>query len=108
MVISLDAVRIVGDLVKIHFSDFEIPHFSEFLNAIAALYWHARSFNGNVQLRESLFDKRFMRFQDDVNRLPNLLEQEVLSLSKLLEISLALYSDKSAEFQNYAESWVHG
>ena len=49
-----------------------------------------------------------MKFGDDTTRLPHILEQEVFSLSQILEMSLKLYHNfKTSEMQLFSESWVH-
>lgn len=53
----------------------------------------------------------FMPFTDNPNKLPHLLDQEVLSLRKILEHVLKLYvnnnsSSNSKELQKFSEPWL--
>jgi hypothetical protein len=108
MVITLDIIKVVGDVVIARFDHFNKEHFYEYLSGLEVLYWHARSFNGDKAIRVNLFRNHFMVFPDDANRYPHLLEQEVFSLSKILEISLAIYSTTARnDLAVFAEDWVH-
>lgn len=108
MVVSLDFIRIVGEVVSANSDFWNISQLTDLLDALEALHWHARSFNNDVSLRNSLHKYDFMRFRDDPNRLPHLLEQEVHSLSTILEIVLRIYIVSSDDdMKDFAEDWVH-
>ena len=61
-----------------------------------------------IFLRQNLKSQEFMVFPDDRSRLPHLLEQEVFSLSKILEIVMKLYTDHANDeaYQDLVEPWV--
>jgi hypothetical protein len=108
MVMALESIRVVSDAVSLYLNVFDISQINEILLALETLYWHARSFNACKPLRQALYAKKFMQFPDDPLCLPHLLEQEVFSLSKVLDIVLKLYiSSSDAVMQSFAETWVH-
>lgn len=107
MVIALESIRVVSDVVSLYFHTLTPRQIGDVLFALESLYWHARSFNCSQSLRVALFDREFMKFPD-FERFPHLLEQEVFSLSKILDITLKLYSNSfDSDMQSYFEPWVH-
>jgi hypothetical protein len=109
MVMALESVRVVSDAVlSIYINVFDISQINEILLALETLYWHARNFNACKPIRQALYARNFMQFPDDPLCLPHLLEQEVFSLSKVLEIVLKLYiSSSDANILSFSELWVH-
>lgn len=108
MVVSLESIRVFGDVFIKNFSFFNLDQYADFLHGLETLYWHARSFNTDKTIRENLHNVQFMIFPDDSSRLPHLLEQEIYSLSKIIEISFLLLSKgKSIEERRFGALWVH-
>lgn len=121
MVMALDFIKIIDIAVQTHARSWQFSHYTSFLGALEAAHWHARSFNDSNRLRVNLNQKGFMQFHDGSHRLPHLLEQEVTSLVKILEITHKLYLDHEEEraqdvvlppsisrkqAESYAEPWV--
>ena len=94
MVVTLHSLRVLGDLCLNYYSAWDIGHLSQLLNTIEACYHHARSFNNDYQLRQNLKQRSFMKFRDNSTRLPHLLEQETLSVSKILTFVFRLCSEE--------------
>ena len=106
MVLSLDSIRVFGDIINTYFDTWTVSQFSDILMSFEVLYWHARSFNASTEIRKRLFGQKFMVFPDDPKRHPHLLEQEVFSLSKILEISTKLYNQSTSANREFATPWV--
>lgn len=107
MVLSLDSIRVFGEIISSYFGAWTVNQFSDILSSFEVLYWHSRSFNANITIRKQLHARKFMVFPDDPKRFPHLLEQEVFSLSKILEISTKLYNQgDSIENRKFAAPWV--
>jgi hypothetical protein len=94
MVLSLDYLRLIGDAVMHHYDAWTVVDLSSLLGALQCCFDHARCFNMNMELRSELKRRNFMRFRDNPNRVPHLLEQETLAASQLLLISFKLFAEE--------------
>ncbi len=96
MVVSLDFVRLVGEILCLHSSSFSLAQLETFLCALETLHWHAVGFNSNIPLRLQLHQKGFMNKNRSVTNLsptlPDLLEQEVQTAEQMLKILFRLNS----------------
>jgi brefeldin A-inhibited guanine nucleotide-exchange protein len=107
MVVSLDFIRLSGDVLNTYFANWHLKHLSQVLTALEASHWHARSFNENASLRKALYEKGFMRFPEGPERLPHLLEQEIQTASLILDLVLRMYSPKQKkDVVHFAERWT--
>ena len=95
MVAALEMCRLIGESVHYHFESWDIDHCKTFLDMFGAIRCHAREFNSTTHLRKNLHERGFMRFSDDVKRLPHLIEHEVLAVTQQLLFILELYSQPS-------------
>lgn len=102
MVVSLDFVRVTGEVINVHYSYWEQSHFNEVLNALETSYWHARSFNENDGLRRQLRRMSFMKFSDDSAKLPHLLDQEIQTATLILDVLLKMYSKADGRFFEFS------
>lgn len=96
MVLSLDFIKILGEVILKHFEVWNLCHFSTFFKCLEACYDHARCFNVSTNLKERLKDRNFMNFHDSEVRLPHLLEQEASAATQILTISFRLYSKETS------------
>lgn len=112
MVVTLDAIRVLDNVLNHHYVHWELSQLSLLMSSEEAVFHHARMFNDNLNLRQSLKQKGFMRFRDNAARLPHLLEQETWTASKLLSFSLRLFREEGGgqtedSRAKFAESWIH-
>jgi brefeldin A-inhibited guanine nucleotide-exchange protein len=91
MVISLDFIEVLSNILSFHCVSFSSKHVTTLLDSLEAFYWQARSFNDNYRLRYKLRQKGFMIFLGNNNMLPHLIEQEVNSISRIIDILLKIY-----------------
>ena len=118
MVVTLDSIRIIDNIIKTHSNSLQLDHYTSLLTALETSYHHAYSFNCNSNLRSNLRSMNFMSFHDNPTKLPHLLDQEVISLTKILSLVLRLYlktDDKtyalarsidSNQLETFAEPWL--
>jgi hypothetical protein len=85
MVVSLDILPLFQEVLLNRYSAWNTSQLTTLLLALEASHWHARSFNENANLRRNLHRLGFMPFRDQPSRWPHLLEQEVQSLTLILE-----------------------
>ena len=90
MVISISFIRIAGSLFTRHLDYLNKQNITQLLEVLEVSHWHARSFNEDQTLRTALKAHKFMIFQDAPQRSPNLLVQEVCSITQILKIVLTL------------------
>ena len=101
MVISLDFIEVISNIVSFHCASFSSKHVTTLLDSLEAFYWHARSFNDNYRLRYKLRQKGFMIFLGNNNMLPHLIEQEVNSISRIIDLLLKIYlRDNGCEYND--------
>ena len=101
MVVSLAFIKISTELFHRHFRFLEHSHIHQLLQALEQSHWHARSFNEDKRVRSSLREQKFM----SPFRSPNLLEQEVSSVTQIIEMATSLFCGES-EAALLAEPWV--
>jgi len=90
MVVSVSFIRITSELFSRHLSFLNEAQLDSMLHVLEASHWHARSFNEDTRLRNKLKEHSFMKFKHAPNRSPNLLEQEVRSVTQILKIAVTL------------------
>jgi hypothetical protein len=116
MVVSLDILPLFQEVLLNRYSAWNTSQLTTLLLALEASHWHARSFNENANLRRNLHRLGFMPFRDQPSRWPHLLEQEVQSLTLILEAVLSMYADQSSALNSgngqsvsassFASSWI--
>lgn len=84
--IVVELINIMSDFWQNYVACMEMENFKTILFTLEISHWHAVSFNENLSLR-----LRILQISDDKSCLPNLLEQEVLSMEKLLLMLFSLY-----------------
>lgn len=102
MVVTLEFVRLVGDLVNLLGAHLRLAHFESLLGALETYHWHAVSFNANIPLRLKLHQRGFMNKNRSATNLsptlPDLLEQEVAAAGQILRVLFRLNGQAGAEF----------
>lgn len=79
-----------------------LEDFKELLSSLELCHWHALAFNENLSLRLRLF-----QISEEKSYLPHLLEQEVLSLEKLLLVLFSQYlSIVQSNFDEVFIGWI--
>jgi hypothetical protein len=115
MVVSLDLLPLYQEIVLMRYTSWTTEQLTTLLCALEASHWHAKSFNESTNLRKSLHRLSFMPFRDKPSRLPHLLEQEVQSLTLILEAVLRMHSDSESVLRSsgsslhanqFASSWL--
>ena len=112
MVFMLDYIGILSNIIHAQFNSWSLSDLESLLKCLEASYHHARCFNANSDLRLSLWKKGFMRYADNSQRLPHLVEQETSSMAQLLILSFKMYTQEeeshedAAARSNMAESIV--
>ncbi len=106
MVISLDIIHVIEALFDNHNSGFGPEDLDRIMQALEQSYWHARSFNEDAKLSLALQSVAFMYFRDHPARPPNLLEQEIKTVSEVLSICSRL-NELSAEYNKVSEKWIY-
>jgi hypothetical protein len=96
MVLSLDYIRVMGDLLHSHYDSWTMAHWPVLLGTLQCIFDHARCLNSDVTLRSQLKAKGFMKFRDNPSRLPHLLEQETQSAAQLLAFAFRLYAEEGS------------
>jgi hypothetical protein len=96
MVVTLEFIRLCSEVIFQQQKDlFHWRHYEGFLIALETCHWHAFSFNSNIPLRLKLHQKGFMNKNRSLTNLsvtlPDLLDQEVLSMELILNIVFRLY-----------------
>lgn len=94
MVLTLDLVKIIGEAIHYHYKSWSIEQFSDLLTILQCSFDHGRCFNANLQLRSDLKSKGFMRFRDNIQRPPHLIDQVILSCSQILNACFRLFSEE--------------
>eukprot|EP01038_Epipyxis_sp_PR26KG_P008429 gene8429-11403_t len=92
MVVSLEIVRIMGEIVNTYSLSWQLKHYSSFLFALEVSHWHAVSFNSSIELRLRLAEAGFMRIRSMSTIYPHLLDQEIISIEHILKIIFRLYN----------------
>ena len=92
MVLMLDYIGIMSNIIHAQFSSWSLKNLENMIRCLEAGYHHARCFNANTDLRKKLWKKGFMRFGDNSQRLPHLVEQETSSLAQILIVAFRLYT----------------
>lgn len=92
MVLMLDYVGIMSNIIHAQFNSWSLKNLECMVRCLEAGYHHARCFNANTDLRTKLWKKGFMRFGDNSQRLPHLVEQETSSLAQILIVAFRLYA----------------
>jgi len=101
MIINLDLVQITEKLITDYFYSWQLKHHQNFLSTLELCHWHGYLFNENIQLRLNLHAisvaSLSLNKSEKFTSLPQLLEQEVLSIELFLKIVFQLYfeSDES-------------
>jgi len=96
----LDLISALSETGKLERAQHEV-----LLEKLQSMYWHARSFNEDQELRSGLAAKGFMRMPESRSLLPHLLEQEALSATKIVKLSMELFHQEGYDSQ-YIEPWV--
>jgi hypothetical protein len=96
MVLTLDIVKLLGDAFHTHYDSWSQEHFSQLLATLQCLFDHGRCFNASLALRTELKSRNFMRFRDNPQRLPHLLEQVTQSCTQLMTACLRLFKEELA------------
>ncbi len=103
--VVVELINIISDFWQSYLSCMDIDNFKTILFTLEISHWHAVSFNENLSLR-----LRLLQISEDKSSLPNLLEQEVLSMEKLLLILFSLYTldDDCTDQIDYAlfQQWI--
>ena len=94
MVLTLDYIRVMGNMLNTHYNAWEMSHLPVLLNTLQCCYDYARCFNMDSALRSQLKTKSFMKFRDNPARLPHLLEQETQTAAQLLVFAFRLYAEE--------------
>lgn len=94
MVLTLDLVKLLGDAFHTHYDSWSQEHFSQLLATLQCVFDYGRCFNASVALRTELKSRNFMRFRDNPQRLPHLLEQTTQSCSQLMTACLRLFKEE--------------
>ena len=94
MVLMLDYVGRMADIINAQYERWTLDNLSDMLRCMEAGYHHARCFNNDVDLRVKLHKKGFMRFKDNLSKLPHLLEQETSCLANILTIAFRLCAEE--------------
>ena len=103
MVITLKLLDLISSLSET--GKLERTHHEVLLEKLQSIYWHARSFNEDQELRSGLAAKGFMKMPESRSLLPHLLEQEALSATKIVKLSMELFHQEDYDSQ-YIEPWV--
>jgi hypothetical protein len=117
MVVSLGLIKIMSEFIMNERQSLSLRHIDEVLSALEALHLHACSLNDDRKLRKALGNFNFMSFPTDPARLPDLVDQEIDSLTCLVRLSLRVYADlndagktthcrDAADIPAFAESWI--
>ena len=117
MVVSLGLIKIMSELIMNERQCLRLHHIDEFLSALEGLHLHACSLNDDRKLRKRLSNFNFMSFPTDPARLPDLVDQEIDSLTCLVRLTLRIYADlndagksshgrDTADMPAFAESWI--
>ncbi len=93
MISTLEFMSMVDDLMISNYDSWDLSHFECFLSALECVHHHARAFNENKYLRNQLKLCGFMEFPNNPDKLPHLLDQELTSLSCIINIILRLYKE---------------
>ncbi len=104
-VYTLDLIEIMGITIQKHFSAWNSDHLSTMLNILEACYHHARCFNNDSNLRQSLAQHLFMS-DDNNTKGPHLLEQEISAACQLLRVAFQLYNRGTAVNRDVAQQTV--
>jgi hypothetical protein len=94
MVLSLDIIKLLGDAFHTHYDSWAQAHLSQLLATMQCLFDHGRCFNASLSLRSELKARNFMRFRDNPQRSPHLLEQVTQSCSQLMTACLRLFKEE--------------
>ena len=106
MVATLGAIN-SSRIFFAHFQQvMDLAMYEDMLLALELSHWHARSFNEDQPMRGGLRERKFMVFDHNPRRSPNLLEQEVDSVKEILEVGLWLLQSDQQPLQDLAESWL--
>lgn len=115
MVATLSLGRLMSEFLSAHVTVLKVDHIDRLLTALEAQHWHARCFNDNIHLRTQLKNHNFMQSGIDDGNLPSLLEQEVQTASRILQIVFEIYSSAKnsaggvvsyLELDAFAGPWV--
>lgn len=86
-VVQLLLIQLVQDAVVSFYTKMSTNHVHDLAKSLYSSYTFAKNFNGNVELRYSLWRAGFM------NQVPNLLKQETSGLTTYMRIMFWLYLD---------------
>jgi hypothetical protein len=92
MVVTLGLIDVTTRVFSTYRKEFENKQYYTVLSILESCHWHARSFNEDQSLRHALRDESFMTFPPNSRRSPNLLDQEVNSVSLIIKIAIQLLS----------------
>ena len=106
MVNSLDIIHVIEALFDNHNSGFKPEDIDLILQALEISHWHARSFNEDTNLILALQSVSFMHFRDHPARPPNLLEQEIKTVTEILSICTGLYKTDQIGI-DISKKWIH-
>lgn len=90
-VVQLLLIQLVQDAVVSFYTRMSAAHVYQLAESLHTSYTFAKDFNGNVELRYSLWRAGFM------NQVPNLLKQETSGLTTYLRIMFWLYLDPARQ-----------
>ncbi len=119
MVVTLEFIRLCGEIIfqQKQTDLFLWRHYESFFIALETYHWHAFSFNSNIPLRLNLHQKGFMNKNRSLTNLsitlPDLLDQEVLSMELILNLVFRLHrvelvTDKLEKLEEHDKihSWM--
>lgn len=100
--VVVELMNIVSEFWRTFIAFMDMENFKTILFVLEISHWHALAFNENLSLR-----LRLLQFSDEKNNLPNLLEQEVLSLEKLVLILFSLYAMDNDQIDYvFLQNWI--
>jgi brefeldin A-inhibited guanine nucleotide-exchange protein len=105
MVVTLQLIESIGSLTIKFLSEWNVSHITILLSTLNSCHAHAHAFNHHSALRINLKLAGFMKFPDNAARLPHLLEQEISSLMKILDITTKLYNSANADIKSVVDVW---
>jgi hypothetical protein len=97
MVLTLDAIKILGEAFSAHYHSWSREQLIEILVAMQCCFDHARCFNANSLLRTELKAKNFMRFRDSPQRPPHLREQLTQACAQIMTSCFRLFKEEERE-----------
>ena len=105
MVVTLDLIESVGEILQTFELCWTVKHISVFLQALQQCHAHAHAFNHNTSLRINLKLAGFMKFPDNLARLPHLLDQEIDAVMQILAVTTRLYHTKDQDTRALVSTW---